>query len=86
MKSPSRAVTDDEIGAVFTKLDGLATAEELTATHAGEDPTASDAALCVGLRAQYAVVLRLPAPDLATYARYAAVAATWASQAATRRT
>ena len=43
-----RTVTDDGIGAVFTKLDGLATAEELTATHAGEDPTASDAALCVG--------------------------------------
>jgi hypothetical protein len=66
-----RTVTEDEIGAIFSKLDALATPDELRATRVS-DPAQSDAAWCAALRARDAVLLRLSAADLTTYARYSA--------------
>jgi hypothetical protein len=50
---------------------GLATPDEASAWRAFDgDLTKSDAIVCAGGRAITAIALRLPADDLATYARW----------------
>jgi hypothetical protein len=66
-----RIVTDEEANGILSDVGSLATPDEQSAIRAyGGGTAGSDAALCAGLRAVYAIFARLPAADRTTVARY----------------